>query len=140
MPKRRKIAATTRISKVIIVDVGGATANMYGIDCPRKQSQGACPDKRCLYPQVCSSLKADHQRQIRLLKNLRKIPGVKKVFVASGIRYDLLLADKKHGASLYAGASQASYLRPVEDRAGTYVASGVLKLMGKPQSQVACSI
>ena len=85
--------------KGYILDVGGSTANMYGIDCRRKQTQGACQDKRCLYPQVCASLRPDHSRQINLLKSLRKINGVKKIFVASGIRYDLLDADKKHCAS-----------------------------------------
>jgi uncharacterized radical SAM protein YgiQ len=65
--------------KGYILDVGGSTANMYGIDCQRKQAQGACQDKRCLYPQVCASLRPDHSRQINLLKELRKINGVKKV-------------------------------------------------------------
>ncbi|MFA5322475.1 MAG: YgiQ family radical SAM protein, partial [Smithella sp.] len=85
--------------KGYILDVGGSTANMYGIECLRKETQGACKNKRCLYPQACSGLKADHSRQINLLKNLRKINGVKKVFVASGIRYDLLLGDKKRCTS-----------------------------------------
>ncbi len=79
-----------------ILDVGGSTANMYGIECLKKQIRGACKNKRCLYPQVCDGLKPDHSRQINLLKSLRNIKGVKKVFVASGIRYDLLLGDKKH--------------------------------------------
>jgi uncharacterized radical SAM protein YgiQ len=82
--------------KGYILDIGGPTANMYGIDCTRKQTHGACSNKRCLYPRVCNNLKADHGRQINLLRGLRQIAGVKKVFVASGIRYDLLLADKKH--------------------------------------------
>jgi uncharacterized radical SAM protein YgiQ len=62
--------------KGYILDVGGSTANMYGIDCGRKQTQGACQDKRCLYPQVCASLRPDHSRQINLLERLRKIKGV----------------------------------------------------------------
>ena len=98
----KKLAALPDF-KGYILDVGGSTANMYGIECPKKQKSGACKNKRCLYPQVCNSLKADHSRQINLLKNLRKVKGVKKVFVASGIRYDLLLSDKKHCASLHAG-------------------------------------
>lgn len=117
--------------KGYIVDVGGATANMYGIDCSRKLSRGACPDKRCLYPRVCSSLKPDHTRQIRLLAALRRIPGVKKVFVASGIRHDLILADKKNGLP---------YLRELVRHhtsghlkiAPEHAVSSTLKLMGKP--------
>ncbi|NTW07363.1 MAG: YgiQ family radical SAM protein, partial [Syntrophaceae bacterium] len=78
--------------KGYILDVGGPSANMYGIDCARRQTRGACPDKRCLYPHVCANLHVDHEKQINLLRRIRKIKGVKKVFVASGIRYDLLLA------------------------------------------------
>ncbi len=133
LSEARKIAARKDF-KGYIVDVGGATANMYGIDCPRKQTQGACQDKRCLYPKVCASLKPDHSRQIRLLENLRKIKGIKKVFVASGIRYDLLEADKKHCA----GYMQELVRHHVSGQlkiAPEHVTPGVLKLMGKPQAQ-----
>ncbi len=133
LAEARKIAALPDF-KGYILDVGGATANMYGIDCSHKQTKGACPDKRCLYPQVCASLPADHSRQLRLLQNLRKIPGVKKIFVASGIRHDLVLADKKHGAS---------YMREVVKHhvsgqlkiAPEHTSPSVLQLMGKPQPQ-----
>ncbi len=83
--------------KGIIQDVGGPTANMYGIDCTRKEKRGCCPDKRCLFPKICSSLTIDHGKQISLLKALRGVEGVKQVFIASGIRHDLILADRKHG-------------------------------------------
>ena len=83
--------------KGVIQDVGGPTANMYGIDCARKEKQGCCPDKRCLFPKICSRLTTDHNQQISLLKALRAVNGVKKVFIASGIRHDLVMADKKHG-------------------------------------------
>ena len=83
--------------KGIIQDVGGPTANMYCIDCARKDKQGSCPDKRCLFPEICPQLTTNHQQQISLLKGLRAVRGVKKVFVASGIRHDMVLADKKHG-------------------------------------------
>ena len=120
--------------KGYLVDVGGATANMYGIDCTQKQSRGACSDKRCLYPQVCPSLKANHSRQIRLLKGLRQIPGVKKVFVASGIRHDLVLADEKHGAS-YLRELTKHYISGQLKIAPEHTTPSVLALMGKPQSQ-----
>jgi len=70
---------------------------MYGFECGRKLSKGICSAKRCVYPDVCPLMKVDHQPQIDLLRKVRRIPGVKKVFVASGIRYDMLLCDKDHG-------------------------------------------
>jgi uncharacterized radical SAM protein YgiQ len=83
--------------KGYIVDVGGPTANMYGYECSKKLKSGSCPDKRCLHPRICPSLKANHHQQIELLRKISRIPGVKKVFVASGIRYDLLLNDQEYG-------------------------------------------
>ena len=120
--------------KGYILDVGGSTANMYGIDCRRKQTQGACQDKRCLYPQVCVYLRPDHSRQINLLKSLRKINGIKKVFVASGIRYDLLEADKKNCAS-YMQEIVKHHVSGQLKVAPEHTAPGVLKFMGKPQAQ-----
>jgi len=120
--------------KGYILDVGGSTANMYGIDCRRKQTQGACQDKRCLYPQVCASLRPDHSRQINLLKELRKISGVKKIFVASGIRYDLLDADKKNCAS-YMQEIVKHHVSGQLKVAPEHTAPGVLKLMGKPRAK-----
>jgi uncharacterized radical SAM protein YgiQ len=70
---------------------------MYGFECTKKTSQGSCADKRCLYPEICPQMKVDHGKQRALLKALRGIDGVKNVFVASGIRYDLVLADEKRG-------------------------------------------
>ena len=129
----RKIA-TLQNFKGYLVDVGGATANMYGMDCPRKQIRGACIDKRCLNPQVCPSLQADHSRQIHLLQSLRRILGVKKVFVASGIRHDLLLSDKKHGAS-YLRELVKHHISGQLKIAPEHVSPRVLALMGKPPSQ-----
>lgn len=83
--------------KGYILDVGGPTANMYGFECEKKLKDGNCPEKRCLYPQICPSLKADHHRQLELLRKIRQIEDVKKVFVASGIRHDLVLSDKEYG-------------------------------------------
>jgi len=83
--------------KGYILDVGGPTANMYGFECQVKLDHGACQDKRCIYPQVCPSMRINHARQTQLLRKLRQIPKVKKVFVGSGLRYDLILADRQHG-------------------------------------------
>ncbi|MBW2594219.1 MAG: YgiQ family radical SAM protein, partial [Deltaproteobacteria bacterium] len=84
--------------KGYILDAGGPTANMYGYECTKKLKDGPCPDRRCLFPEICPALKISHAEQMTLLKAIRNIKGIKKVFVASGLRYDLLLADKKHGA------------------------------------------
>lgn len=80
-----------------IQDVGGASANMYGFYCLWKKRKGLCLDRKCLYPDICPRLEVSHERQIKLLGRLKDIPGIKKAFVASGIRYDLVCADKKHG-------------------------------------------
>jgi uncharacterized radical SAM protein YgiQ len=129
----RKLAELTDF-KGYILDVGGSTANMYGIECVKKQIHGACKNKRCLYPQVCANLKADHSRQINLLNELRKIRGIKKVFVASGIRYDLLLCDKKHCAR-YMQELVNHHISGQLKVAPEHISSNTLKLMGKPQAQ-----
>ncbi|MCU6415357.1 radical SAM protein, partial [Enterobacter cloacae] len=69
-----------------ISDVGGPTANMYGLECKKKLKLGACPDRRCLYPKKCPHLQVNHNNQVELLKKLKKIPNIKKIFIASGIR------------------------------------------------------
>ncbi len=117
--------------KGIIHDVGGPTANMYGYECKKKLKKGCCQDKRCLFPEICPQMPVDHNPQTRLLKKLAALPGIKKVFVASGIRYDLILADKAGGAP---------YLQQLVDRhvsgqlkiAPEHMEDHVLALMGKP--------
>lgn len=117
--------------KGIIQDLGGPTANMYAIECVKKQKSGACVDKRCLFPEICPVLKIDHHRQTELLKKVRQIPGIKRVFVGSGIRYDMVLADKQHGLE---------YLKEVVQHhtsgqmkiAPEHADPKVLYLMGKP--------
>ena len=83
--------------KGTILDVGGPTANMYGFECAKKLAKGPCVDKHCIDPSVCKTLKPDHAPVIGLLERLRKLPRIKRVFVASGIRHDLVIADRKHG-------------------------------------------
>jgi len=117
--------------KGYILDVGGPSANMYGMNCRRKQTQGGCPHKRCLYPHVCANLNVDHEKQINLLRRLRKIKGVRKVFVASGIRYDLLLADKKHCLN-YMQELVAHHISGQLKVAPEHTAEKILKIMGKP--------
>jgi len=117
--------------KGYIKDVGGPTANMYGFECQKKLARGGCEDKRCLYPQVCPQLKVDHSRQIALLKRLRQIKGVKKAFVASGVRYDLLLADSRHGVP-YLQEVVRHHVSGQMKAAPEHVTDRVLRLMGKP--------
>jgi uncharacterized radical SAM protein YgiQ len=126
----QKIAALPDF-KGFILDVGGPTANMYGMQCARALTRGACPDKRCLYPRVCSGIKADHGRQIRLLGRLRQIASIKKVFVASGIRYDLVLADKKNCLN-YLRELVRHHVSGQLKVAPEHTQDDILKLMGKP--------
>jgi len=77
--------------KGIIQDVGGPTANMYGLSCPRWKTQGACPEKQC--GPSCPSLDTSHTFQCDLLRKIRELPKIKKAFIGSGIRFDLVLAD-----------------------------------------------
>lgn len=118
----------------IIQDLGGPTANMYGFECKKKLSKGSCTDKRCLVPTVCPALRPDHQPQIELLKAVRRLKGVRKVFVASGIRYDLLLADREHGAD-YLKAVVKNHVSGQMKVAPEHTENHVLRAMGKPGSE-----
>ncbi len=117
--------------KGYIQDLGGPTANMYGFECDKKLKSGSCPAKRCVYPNVCPLMEVDHKPQIDLLRDVRKLEGVKKVFVASGIRYDMILCDQQHGDE---------YLREVVNHhvsgqmkvAPEHTEDNVLGHMGKP--------
>ncbi len=114
-----------------ISDVGGPTANMYGFECAKKLKLGSCDDKRCVAPSTCKTLKPTHKPQIDLLKKIRKLDGIKKVFVASGIRYDMVLDDKQYGNE---------YLKEIVQHhtsgqlkiAPEHSEDKVLELMGKP--------
>jgi len=70
---------------------------MYGFECPVKLRKGACLDKGCIYPEVCPALPVDHRVQTELLQKLRRVDGIKKVFIGSGLRYDLILSDEENG-------------------------------------------
>jgi len=117
--------------KGTIQDVGGPTANMYGIECRRKNKKGACRRKRCLTPKVCDKLTVDHSRQIVLLRKLRKLPGVKKVFIGSGIRHDLVLQDADHGLE-YLEEIIRHHISGQLKLAPEHSENEILELMGKP--------
>ncbi|VFQ47337.1 YgiQ family radical SAM protein [Desulfoluna butyratoxydans] len=121
--------------KGYILDAGGPTGNMYGFECEKKLKKGACSDRRCLYPSVCPALKPDHSRLISLLKKMQRVPGIKKVFSASGIRPDLVLADKKKG-DLYLKEVVAHHTSGQLKIAPEHTSDKVLSLMGKPQTEL----
>ncbi len=92
----REVTALTKLPdfKGYINDVGGPSANFRHYSCKKQAKCGMCADRRCLAPEPCPNLDADHSDYLALLRKLRQIPGVKKVFVRSGIRYDYMLEDK----------------------------------------------
>lgn len=113
-----------------IADVGGPTANMYQVECKKKLKFGACQDRRCLYPQKCPALKIDHSKQIDLLKSLKGIDKIKKIFIASGIRYDMILDDKKCG-QMYMEEIIKDHVSGQMKIAPEHTEDKVLSLMGK---------
>ncbi|HAL17460.1 MAG TPA: YgiQ family radical SAM protein [Anaerolineaceae bacterium] len=115
----------------IIQDAGGPTANMYGFECAKKLKSGVCIKKRCLYPEICNQMKVDHSQQIELLRRLRQVKGVRKVFVASGIRYDMVLADQAHGHN-YLRAVVRNHVSGQMKVAPEHTENNVLRHMGKP--------
>lgn len=115
----------------VILDVGGPTANMYAIECAKKRLHGSCRERRCLYPEVCPRLQPDHGHQIALLRKLREVPGVKRVFVASGIRHDLVLADMRNGRR-YLEELVRHHISGQLKIAPEHSEEHVLRRMGKP--------
>ncbi|HJD45391.1 MAG TPA: YgiQ family radical SAM protein [Candidatus Mediterraneibacter norfolkensis] len=119
--------------KGYIHDVGGPTANFRHPSCKKQTSHGVCRNRQCLFPTPCRNLDADHSDYVKLLKKLREIPGVKKVFIRSGIRFDYLLADKKKDFLRELCEYHVSGQLKV---APEHVAAPVLALMGKPEHRV----
>ena len=119
--------------KGYIHDVGGPTANFRSAACKKQLTCGACPDKQCLFPKPCNNLEVDHSDYIKLLRKLRNIPGVKKVFIRSGIRFDYVLADNNDDFLKELCQYHISGQLRV---APEHVADAVLSLMGKPGNDV----
>ena len=119
--------------KGYIHDVGGPTANFRHPACDKQLKHGACPNKQCLFPKPCANLKVDHSDYLSLLRKLRSLPGVKKVFIRSGIRFDYIMAD-----------SDDTFLREMCQHhisgqlkvAPEHVADAVLSKLGKPENKV----
>lgn len=121
-----------------IFDVGGATANMYGYECTKKLKSGDCHHQRCTGDKVCKTLKPNHQRLIQLLRKIRQIPKVKKVFIQSGIRYDLINQDKEFGEE-YLKDVVAHHVSGQMKIAPEHTEPKVLKYLGKPDKETLLS-
>lgn len=119
--------------KGYIHDVGGPTANFRHPSCEEQLVRGVCPKKQCLFPEPCKNLKVDHQDYMELLRKLRALPGVKKVFIRSGIRFDYVMADAKDQFLKELCQYHISGQLKV---APEHVADPVLQKMGKPGNQV----
>ena len=119
--------------KGYIHDVGGPTANFRHTACKAQLKRGACPNKQCLFPKPCNNLDADHSDYVELLRKLRHVPKVKKVFIRSGIRFDYLMQDKSkeflHELCKYHISGQLKV-------APEHVSDNVLRLLGKPSNKV----
>lgn len=119
--------------KGYIHDVGGPTANFRGPSCKKQLTKGVCPKRQCLFPKPCNNLEVDHSDYVALLRKLRKLTGVKKVFVRSGIRFDYVLADKNDDfLEELCKYHVSGQLRVAPE----HVADAVLSMMGKPQNNV----
>lgn len=119
--------------KGYIHDVGGPTANFRQPACDKQLTKGACKNRQCLFPEACKNLKVDHRDYVKLLRKLREIPRVKKVFVRSGIRYDYLIYDKDETFFKELCEHHVSGQLKV---APEHVSPRVLGKMGKPSRQV----
>ena len=119
--------------KGYIHDVGGPTANFRAPACDKQLTKGACPNKQCLFPTPCKNLKVDHKDYLKLLRKLRELPNVKKVFIRSGIRFDYLIYD-----------NDRTFLRELCEHhvsgqlkvAPEHISNTVLQKLGKPSVEV----
>ncbi|MCF8028836.1 MAG: YgiQ family radical SAM protein [Desulfobacteraceae bacterium] len=118
--------------KGIISDVGGPTANMYAMECRRKAEKGACGNRRCVGEKTCPELPVNHAPQVELLGKLRQIPGIRHVFIGSGIRHDLILADSASGRA-YLEALISHHISGQLKIAPEHSRDHILALMGKPR-------
>ncbi len=128
-----KIMTCENDFKGYIHDVGGPTANFMGPACDKQLKFGACKDRQCLFPEKCPNLKIDHKRYLKLLRKLRALPKVKKVFVRSGIRYDYLIYDKDEEFFRELCKYHISGQLRV---APEHVSDRVLEKMGKPKREI----
>ncbi|CAB1253566.1 conserved hypothetical protein [Clostridiaceae bacterium BL-3] len=128
-----KLLTTLDDFKGYIHDVGGPTANFRHKACRIQEKTGVCKNKQCLFPLPCKNLIIDHSEYLSLLKKIRKIPGIKKVFIRSGIRYDYLINDKNTDFFIELCKYHISGQLKV---APEHISDKVLAQMGKPKMDV----
>ncbi len=128
-----KLLSKDKEFKGYIHDVGGPTANFRHPACEKQLEKGACQKKQCLFPAPCKNLTVDHKDYLTLLRKLRELPGVKKVFIRSGIRFDYVMADKEETFIKELCSYHVSGQLKV---APEHVADPVLARMGKPENSV----
>lgn len=119
--------------KGYIHDVGGPTANFRHPSCHKQLEKGVCPNRQCLFPKPCGNLEVDHSDYLALLRKLRAIKGVKKVFIRSGIRFDYLMADKD---DTFFKEMVKYHISGQLRVAPEHVSDNVLRLLGKPSNDV----
>ena len=119
--------------KGYIHDVGGPTANFRHPSCKKQLEKGVCPTRQCLFPKPCGNLDVSHKDYLELLRKLRKLPGVKKVFIRSGIRFDYLIADKD---DTFFREMVKYHISGQLRVAPEHVSDNVLRLLGKPSNAV----
>ncbi|MFZ7102683.1 MAG: YgiQ family radical SAM protein [Peptococcaceae bacterium] len=119
--------------KGYIHDIGGPTANFRKAGCKKQLSRGACQERQCLFPEPCPNLEIDHQEYLGILRRVRSLPGIKKVFVRSGLRYDYLLYDTRE---TFFNELCRYHISGQLKVAPEHVAPRVLELMGKPPKRV----
>ena len=131
--KEAKLMIEESDFKGYIHDVGGPTADFRAPACEKQMTKGVCPHKQCLFPEPCKNLRADHSDYIALLRKLRALPKVKKVFIRSGIRFDYVLADKK---STFLEELCRYHVSGQLKVAPEHVSDPVLACLGKPKAAV----
>lgn len=119
--------------KGYIHDVGGPTANFRHTSCDKQLTKGVCMNRQCLFPKPCPNLKVDHSDYIKLLRELRALPGVKKVFIRSGIRFDYCMCDSD---DTFINELCKYHISGQLRVAPEHISDNVLKKMGKPSNDV----
>lgn len=131
--KEAKLMIQDKDFKGYIHDVGGPTANFRQPSCRKQMTQGVCKNRQCLFPEPCPNLEADHSDYLSLLRKLRALPGVKKVFIRSGIRFDYLMADPDDTFFKELVEHHVSGQLKV---APEHISDAVLSKLGKPKKEV----
>ncbi|MBO5073560.1 MAG: YgiQ family radical SAM protein [Eubacterium sp.] len=119
--------------KGYIHDVGGPTANFRRTSCDKQSEKGVCQNKQCLFPKPCKNLQVDHSDYVRLLRKLKNLPGVKKVFVRSGIRFDYVMADRD---DTFLKELCQDHISGQLRVAPEHISDQILRAMGKPPHNV----